>query len=42
MNKLEKFAYNLGVVSLIVGDFVKPKANRIIPFAIGIAVGCYL
>ena len=42
MNKLEKFAYNLGVLSVIVGDFVKPKANWIIPFAIGIVVGYYL
>ena len=42
MNKLEKFAYNLGVLSAMVKDFVKPKANWIIPFLIGMVVGYFI
>ena len=46
MNKLEKIAnklaYNLGALSVEVEDFIKPKVNWIIPFAIGMAVGYYL
>lgn len=41
MNKLEKIAYNLGVLSAEIEDFIKPKINWIIPFAIGIAIGYY-
>ena len=44
--KFEKFAYklvnNLGALLVEVEDFIKPKVNWIIPFAIGMAVGYYL